>query len=592
MKSRTSFFNKAIFLKNLTRFAPAWGLYTVGALMGLILLIDDGGNWMADNLVGVVTILCIITPIYALICAQLLFGDLYNTRMCNALHALPLKRETWFVTNVLSGFVFHLIPTGILTVLILPILALYCPQNSILAAPIFLLGTNLQFTLFFGLAVFCAFCVGSRFAQALLYAIANFASIILSWLIDTIFVPMYYGLRTDTEPFQLFSPIVHMANSPFAEVRRIYGDKTLGTYNDLAAVTYHPAEGTVYYFIVAAMGIGLLFLSMQLYRRRKLECAGDFLAIRVLEPVFLVVYSVIVGAVFHFCVNEMMGMETFLFLFLGLAVGWFTGKMLLERSPRVFRKKNVLHCGILLASCALTIVGALMDPFGIESWVPRADKVESVTIAEGSYRYPQNEVTLEKPEDISRLIAVHEAALQEHRENYPNGYTFETAYKELISTTTEYIPMDMEHYDNFTISYNLTNGRTVKRYYRIWLGGEDGAYLKSIFSSPEALFGYGEDLSRFLVENPRLSVRDTWEGNETVIRSQAALSGLYEAILADCRAGNLAQPWTFHRSDDNLYWIYFENGTEITVFSNCTYTLTWLRAYGLNVDEMLQRHGK
>ena len=67
MKSRTSFFNKTIFLKNLTRFAPAWGLYTVGALMGLILLIDDGGNWMADNLVGVVTILCIITPIYALI---------------------------------------------------------------------------------------------------------------------------------------------------------------------------------------------------------------------------------------------------------------------------------------------------------------------------------------------------------------------------------------------------------------------------------------------------------------------------------------------------------------------------------------------
>ena len=592
MKSNQSYFNATVFKKNLTRFAPAWGLYTVGALMGLLLLIEDGGNWMADNLVGVVTILCIVTPIYALICTQLLFGDLYNTRMCNALHALPLKRETWFFTNVLSGFVFHLIPTGILTVLAAPILAIYCPQNSILAAPIFLMGTNLQFTCFFGLAVFCSFCVGSRFAQGLLYGILNFGSIILSWLIDTIFVPMYYGIRINTEPFQLFSPIVHMANSPFAEVRRIYGDKSLGTYNDLTAVTYHPAEGTVYYFVVAVIGIGLLFAALALYRRRKLECAGDFLAVRVLEPVFLVVYSVIIGAVFHFCVNEIMGMETFLFLFIGLAVGWFTGKMLLERTPRVFRKKNLLRCGILLGACALTIVGALLDPFGIEDWVPKANRVESVTISEGSYRYPQNELTLDSPEDITRIIAVHEAALEEYRENYPHSYTFETAYKELIETTVEYIPEDMEHYDYFTISYKLTGGRTVKRYYRIWLGGEDGAYLKSVYSTPEALFGYAEDLSRFLAENPRLSVRDTWEGNETVIRSQSALSGLYEAILADCRCGYMAQPWTFHHYDDSLYWIYFEDGTEITVFSNCTYTLTWLRSYGLNVDEILEKHGK
>ena len=29
MKSRISFFNATVFKKNLTRFAPAWGLYTV-----------------------------------------------------------------------------------------------------------------------------------------------------------------------------------------------------------------------------------------------------------------------------------------------------------------------------------------------------------------------------------------------------------------------------------------------------------------------------------------------------------------------------------------------------------------------------------
>ena len=591
MKSRISFFNATVFKKNLTRFAPCWGLYTVGALMGLILLVNEGSNWMADGLVGIVTVLCVITPIYAMICAQLLFGDLYNTRMCNALHALPLRRETWFFTNVISGFVFHLIPSSILAVLTAPILAIYCPDNSLWAAPIFLLGTNLQFACFFGIAVFCAFCAGSRFAQALLYGIVNFASMILSWLIDTIFVPMYYGIRINTESFHPFSPIVHMVNSPFAEVRRVY--ETLEwNIDDLIGVTYHPDDGTIYYFIVAAIGICLLFAALALYRRRKLECAGDFLAIRSLEPVFLVVYSVIVGAVFHFFVNEIVGMDTFLFLFIGLAVGWFTGKMLLERTPKVFRKQNLLRCGILLAACALTIVGALMDPFGIEDWVPRANRVKSVSISEGSYRYPRNELTLENPEDISRILSLHENALEEYRQNFPHDYTFETAYKELVSTTVEYIPGDMERYDYFTISYQLTGGRTVKRYYRIWLGGNDGAYLKSVYSTPEAIFGYGEDLSRFLSETPRLSVRDTWEGNETVIRSQSSLTGLYQAILDDCRDGDMSQLWSFHRNDDNLYWIYFADGSELSVFSNCEHTLTWLRSYGLNVDEIIEKHGK
>ena len=598
MKSRTSCFNATVFRKNLTRFAPCWGLYSVFALMALILLVGEGGNWMADNLVGAVHVLCVITPIYAMICAQLLFGDLYNSRMCNALHALPLKRETWFFTNVLSGFAFHLIPSGLLTVLILPVLAFCCPDNSAWGAPIFLVGSNLQFMLFFGLAVFCAFCVGSRFAQGLLYAIVNFGSVILSWLVDTIFVPMYYGIRINMAPFQLFSPIVFMANAPFAEVERLYVTETLNI-NDLVGFAFHPDEGTVYYFIVAALGIGLLFGAQALYRRRKLECAGDFLAIRGLEPVFLVIYSVIIGAVFHFIANEMIGMETYLFLFIGLTVGWFTGKMLLERTPRVFRKKNVLRCGILLLICALIIVGALMDPFGIEDWIPEAEQVESVTVSEGSYLYPNYFATVETSEDIAWILEIHEGALEEYRRNYPHDYTFETAYKELVvgdsmyvSTELEPIPADMAHYSNFTIAYKLTNGRSVKRYYRIWLGEEQGEYLKALFSRPETLLGYGEDLSRFLTENSRLYVQDTWEGNSVAIRTQSDLTGLYLAILADCRAENMSQPWTFHRSDDSLYWISFDNGREITVYSNCENTLNWLRAYGLNVDEMLENHGK
>lgn len=585
MKLRTSSFNATVFKKNLTRFAPCWGLYTIGALMGLILLLDSGSKHMAANLIDVIQILSVVTPCYALLCAQLLFGDLYNSRMCNALHALPMPRETWFFTNVVSGFVFHLIPTGVLTVLAAPILAFYSPENAVLAAPIFLLGTNLQFACFFGISVFSAFCVGNRFAHAVIYGMINFASALTAWLLDTLYLPQFYGIRVDFDHFLWFSPVGQLLEAPFIYAEHLYSDE----FVSVAGFRYLPDDNFAYYFIIAATGIVLLFAAMALYRRRKLESAGDFLAIRVLEPVFLVIYSLIVGAAFYFITEDILGMETLIFLFAGLAVGWFTGKMLIERTPRVFRPKNFLHGAALMAAVALTIVTALLDPLGIEDWVPQVSRVESVTVSEGNYRYSQNEVTLEEPEDIARIIALHEAALEEHRQNYPHGYTFETAYKELVESTVEYIPGPMEHYEYFTISYKLTGDRTVTRYYRIWLGEEHGEFLRQISSTPEVLFGYSEDLPRFLAENSRLTVMDYWEGREIILRSQEDLAGLYQAILADCRAGNMAQSWTFHHYDNNVFWLYFENGTEITVYTSCENTLNWLRSYGLNVDETLEK---
>ena len=39
--------------------------------------------------------------------AQLLFGDLYHSRLCNALHAMPVTREGWFLTHSAAGLAFY-----------------------------------------------------------------------------------------------------------------------------------------------------------------------------------------------------------------------------------------------------------------------------------------------------------------------------------------------------------------------------------------------------------------------------------------------------------------------------------------------------
>ena len=125
MKFRKSFFNGAVFRKNLTRFAPVWLLYTVCLLLGLVMLSESGVEyWLSANIAQGISFMSIVNFAYALLSALLLFGDLTNSKMCNALHALPLRRETWFGTHIASGIAFSLLPNLVIALIALPIMQL------------------------------------------------------------------------------------------------------------------------------------------------------------------------------------------------------------------------------------------------------------------------------------------------------------------------------------------------------------------------------------------------------------------------------------------------------------------------------------
>ena len=45
MKSKTSFFNKTVFKKNLTRFAPVMAVYTLCLILGMMMLYQINVKW-------------------------------------------------------------------------------------------------------------------------------------------------------------------------------------------------------------------------------------------------------------------------------------------------------------------------------------------------------------------------------------------------------------------------------------------------------------------------------------------------------------------------------------------------------------------
>ena len=125
------------------------GVYGLSLVVGILLMYTNGGTakafHFANHMTQLVEIMGVVNLLYAPVVAQLLFGDLYNSRMCNMLHAFPLRRENWFLTNILSGLTFSLVPTAAMCLVALPLLAgsifegtenhkVFMPSNGVLEA--------------------------------------------------------------------------------------------------------------------------------------------------------------------------------------------------------------------------------------------------------------------------------------------------------------------------------------------------------------------------------------------------------------------------------------------------------------------------
>ena len=120
MKSRTSFFNRAVIKKDITRFAPLWVLYTLGMLL-IMLNTVSSSLYMhpVHNMNASIGGISVANLFYAALVAQLLFGDLFKSKMCNALHAMPVSRNAWFGSHLLVGLACSLLPNLLTSVLMM-----------------------------------------------------------------------------------------------------------------------------------------------------------------------------------------------------------------------------------------------------------------------------------------------------------------------------------------------------------------------------------------------------------------------------------------------------------------------------------------
>lgn len=276
MRTQTSYFNTTALRKDLTRFAPLWGLYTLALLCGLMLLAGDdseGSYYLADNFSNLHVVMAPVNMGHAFLMAAVLFGDLFNSRMCNGLHALPLRREGWFAVHTVSGLLSSAVPTAVMTLVALSLLMRSNVENAWQLPLYFWAFSNLQFLFFFATAVFAAQCVGNFVGMGLMYLLLNLGSLMVFEIVDSMFTPLLYGVVTPAAGFKFLSPVYTMMKQPLFEQDWMRGLERMNTF------TFTPTEYWGYLLGCAGLGLVLLAVACLLYRRRKLETAGEFVAL-------------------------------------------------------------------------------------------------------------------------------------------------------------------------------------------------------------------------------------------------------------------------------------------------------------------------
>ena len=555
MKSRISFFNIHVLKKNMTRFAPLWILFTVAQVLCVLSLGTDTPGAIARELIYLMGPLAIVHCAYALIVAACLFGDLFNSRLCNGLHAMPMKREGWLFTNLASGFLFALIPAvvggGVAAVILKEYawIALVWQGTSLL-----------QYFFFFGLAVFSTMCAGTRLGMVAIYGILNFLSVLIFLVVSTIYQPMLHGVIFSDDWFKLFSPVVEMVSHTYLE----------GSYDKILGFVFLGwlPENFLYLWICAGVGAVFYALSWPLYRRRHLETAGDFLSFRPANVCFLVAYTFGLGT-FAYYFAELFGLDgNYLFLTVGMLAGYFTGWMLLERTAKIFTKKVLIGFAAFVVLFGGSIGLTVADPLGVETYIPSTEKIESVSLypTGNSYIYTmQRDYSgwyITDPAEISQVQQLHGMMI-----NAPHDKPDKAV--------------------GINVTYRLENGVEVYRSYQVPAEDILAENLSDFLSDVRAIF-HTNDWEE-LVKNVE-SIQIYLDGDikyEYEILDPAQQQAVLEAIRLDAEAGTMAQPNNLHSNEFTVasihvnWWQQMKDGQgsrweTVRVFSDCENTLAFL----------------
>lgn len=484
MQPKISFFNKTIFWKNVTHFWPVWTLYSLVCIWMLpaatYFNMRSSGSGMIESdqpynrLISAMSSIRYsantwIIFLFAMISAAAVFSYLYTGKNANMMHALPVRREELFVTNYLSGLVCLIVPQA--AAFLITVFLWFGNGITHLEYLLQWLGLVSGQTFFaYSLGIFCVMLTAHMAAAPVYFFLLNYLYIGIFNMVNMVLEMTVYGYAGELQ----------LSAGEWLAPLYFFNRSTGVRYPDAGEMSKPWIEGLGYVGCYIPAALAFAVLALVLYRRRQLECAGDFIAISWMKPLVRWGGAASGAGVFtaflmdSFFMEKKLSGEAFpiiLLLWLTTGILLFYGiEMVIEKKFLVFQKKRFLESGVFAILILLLLAGLDRDILGLETHIPDAKDVAAVYM-QGSYdRYLTGADNIEESLELQKEIV----AVQDQYQNYFKKY--------LDQGTCSYMTLNL--------TYILKNGTQQKRSYALPL---DDYYLEAADSPVKKLLDFEAD---------------------------------------------------------------------------------------------------
>ena len=563
MQSKTSFFNRTLFWSLFRRYWPIFAAYFVIWLVVLPATLAgffsyalrpnsnfDPVNFFAQtgNIIlnsgffgGI-----ILSAITGIVLAMAAYNYLYNAKSVSLFCALPIRREGVFLSHYIAGMAGMLVINLLIFLIALAISAAYGQLSLSLSFLLqWLAMVCLMSTFYFGFASLCASFTGNVLVLPVVFGLLNFTVYVVGELVQQVMRLFVYGL-VPSGPIALsfLSPPVYMVEK--------LSVKSLGEVNSegVWVRTGTVFEGWLPLIIFALVGLVFVLLAVLLIRRRRMETAGDVVALKPLKPIFkycmafgcaLVIGIIIFYTAFHGTESRFfLGLMLLSMLFGGF-VGYFASEMLLQKTLRVFGGRTWFG----MVAVALVITGFLLateyDAFGLERKIPAPEEIENIRVSVSG-----ESAIFEQEDNIRTAITLHGDIIRNKDANEALENTSD------YSNSSSYVMLD----------YIYKDGRSLSRSYNIyWDSGTDIQTLSDLLNTKEAVDWRKrltfpvtpESISDAYVNYFDMEA-DTYQ--TLALTGEQAYALYHECILPDIEDGALGKIWLV--TDEDYYQTVYE----------------------------------
>lgn len=517
MRSATSFFDKTLFRSQLKHTWPLWLGYTALWLFLVpVMLFSELSAYQGGYSAADASYLLLNTGVrggifisffFGLFFAMLAFSHLTQSRATNGFHALPVRRETIFLTAYLTGL-FCQLSTILVTFLL----------GAAVSAPLHLsfwsvtgaaMGSAmLEAVFFYSFAALCMMMTGQILAAPVFYFVGNILVPGMEYLLRNFAGNFLYGYsgHTDVALGFLSPPLYMYTKVGIASIETCESD----SYYVTAYALEHRSFMILAAYALAGLVIALI--ALLLYRTRKSEMTGSTVAFPWATPIFK--YGV------AFCTAVALGQFLYYFLF-----GQYRSS------------GNDSLPGAAIVALALVLLGVAMsfDLTGYEKHVPDESEIESVYYTFSG----MTNVTTDDADTIRRLTAAHQAIVKNRNEQARIADAWDA------DTLSQSDYADIEPF-SLRLTYYLKDGSQLSRSYSLYLRRSDLTAPSSVTARVNALYtcresvlcrvlGYGYehlgDTPRFL--DSYCYYYDDNSGGKDYALTAAQAEQVYAALMQD-----------------------------------------------------------